>query len=111
MAFVLTLYLVSLSVSVGSCAGFRTEKMPPDQEQTAPMGPSIEAAQEQLTDRVMSLPGVVGTGISECEGVPCITVFVAGRTPELDRIPSTFEGFQVVMKETGEIRARSLDSP
>ncbi len=111
MAFVLTLCLVGLSVSVGSCAGFRTEKMPLDQEETTPIGPSIEAAQRQLTDRVMSLPGVVGTGISECEGAPCITVLVARRTPALDRIPSIFEGFRVALKDTGEIRARPLDSP
>lgn len=76
------------------------------------MASTIEAAQAKLTDRLMPLPGVVGTGISECEGAPCIKVFLVRRTEELDgQIPSTFEGFPVVVQVTGEIRARPSDSP
>ena len=53
-----------------------------------------------------------GTGISECEGAPCIKVFVVRKIEELDRqIPSTFEGFTVVVQVMGEIRARPSDSP
>ncbi len=71
------------------------------------MTQSIEAAQQQLTDSVMSLPGVVGTAIGECEGAPCIKVYVVQNSQELtDKIPSTFEGFPVVVEATGEIRAR-----
>ncbi len=76
------------------------------------MTPTIEAAQAKLTDRVMALSGVVGIGIGECEGAPCIKVFVVRETEELGRqIPSTFEGFPVVTQVTGEIRARPSDSP
>ncbi len=76
------------------------------------MAPNIEAAQAKLTDRVMALPGVVGIGISECEGAPCIKIFVVQETEELGRqIPSSFEGFPVVTQVTGEIRARPSDSP
>ncbi len=75
------------------------------------MESTIEAAQAKLTDSVMSLPGVVGIGIGECEGVPCIKIFVVQRTPELEgEIPSTFEGFPVEMQVTGEIRTRPSDS-
>jgi hypothetical protein len=74
------------------------------------MTASIEDAQQQLTDRVMSLPGVVGIGIGECEGEPCIKVFVVQQTEELTReIPATFEGFPVAIQVAGEIRARPLD--
>ncbi len=76
------------------------------------MKSTIEVAQANLTDRVMALPGVVGLGIGECEGVTCIKIFVVQRTPELEgEIPSTFEGFPVEIQVTGEIRARPLDSP
>ncbi len=76
------------------------------------MESTIEAAQAKLTDRLMPLSGVVGTGISECEGAPCIKVFVVRRTEELDRqIPSTFEGFPVVVQVTGGIRARPGTAP
>ncbi len=76
------------------------------------MESTIETAQAKLTDRVMALPGVVGLGIGECEGAPCIKVFVVQKTPQLESaIPSTFEGFPVEIQVTGEIRARPSDSP
>lgn len=69
-------------------------------------GKAIEEVLKQHTDRLMSLPGVVGTAIGECEGKPCIKVLVVKRTPELLKtIPSALEGFPVVIEETGEIRA------
>ncbi len=72
-------------------------------------GKTIETVLKQHTDRWLSLPGVVGTAIGECEGKPCIKVLVVKQTPELlKKIPSTLEGFLVVIEETGEFRA--LDS-
>ncbi len=104
--------VLSLLAGTGACARFQADKKPLEQEEKTPMESTIEAAQAKLTDRVMALPGVVGLGISECEGTPCIKIFVVQRTPELDReIPSTFEGFPVEMQVTGEIRARPSDSP
>lgn len=71
---------------------------------------SIETALDQHTDRLMSLPGVVGTAIGECNGKPCIQVLVLKKTPALSRrIPRTLEGFPVVVVETGEIRALDPD--
>ena len=110
--FVIIVCLVSLLAGTGACARFQADKKPLDQEETPLMGSTIEAAQAKLTDRVMALPGVVGLGIGECEGVPCIKVLVVQKTPELEgEIPSTFEGFPVEMQVTGEIRARPSDSP
>lgn len=74
-------------------------------------GSSIEAVLQRHSDRLMTLPGVVGTGIGEClpGRQPCIKLFVARKTPELLRqVPATLEGFPVAVEETGEIRA--LDS-
>ncbi len=72
-------------------------------------GVTIEDVLKQHTDRLMALPGVVGTAIGECEGKPCIKVLVVKKSPELlKKIPSNLEGFPVVVEETGEIRA--LDS-
>ena len=112
MTKVITIYLVSLLAGTGACARFQADQEPLDQEKTTSMSPNIEAAQAKLTDRVMALSGVVGIGIGECEGAPCIKVFVVRETEELGRqIPSTFEGFPVVTQVTGEIRARPSDSP
>ncbi|MFQ5679599.1 MAG: hypothetical protein ACE5HP_09080 [Gemmatimonadota bacterium] len=69
--------------------------------------PTIEGAQEELTKRVMALPGVVGTAIGSCDDAPCIKVYVVTKSEELtSRIPSTYQGFPVAVEETGEIRAR-----
>lgn len=71
---------------------------------------TIETVLDQHTDRLMSLPGVVGTAIGECEGKPCIQVLVLEKTPHLSRsIPPSLEGFAVVIVETGEIRALDPD--
>jgi len=76
-------------------------------EGESPMGESaIEQVLEDHTDHLMSLPGVVGTAIGECDGKACVKVYVVEKNPELlNKIPPTLEGFPVVVEETGEIRA------
>ena len=70
---------------------------------------TVQAVLKEHTDSLMSLPGVVGTAQGECDGKPCIKVFVAKKTPQLlSQIPSSLEGYLVAVEETGEIRA--LDS-
>ena len=69
-------------------------------------GKPIEAVLQEHTDKLMDLPGVVGTGLSQCQGEPCIKVFVAAKTPDLQaKIPTTLDGYQVVVEETGTFRA------
>lgn len=54
----------------------------------------------------MSIPGVVGIGQGLCGGEPCIKVFVIKKTSDLDqKIPKTLDGYQVLIEETGEIKA------
>ena len=67
---------------------------------------SIEAVLKEHTDSLMALPGIVGTAQGQRDGVPCIKVFVVKKTPSLlDKIPSTIDGYPVVVDETGVIRA------
>ncbi|MFQ5798954.1 MAG: hypothetical protein ACE5H0_09715 [Bacteroidota bacterium] len=67
---------------------------------------SIEDVLQEHTDELMSIEGVVGTAIGECEGNPCIKVFVVQKTSELQKmIPTSLEGYPVSVVETGEIKA------
>ena len=66
----------------------------------------IAKALEDLTERVMPIPGVVGTAEGLFEGSPCLKVFLTKKTPDLLRqIPTLFEGFPVTTEETGALRA------
>ena len=67
---------------------------------------SIEEIQAAYTDEWMCNQGVVGTAIGESAGKPCIKVFVLEETEELrKKIPSSIEGFPVILESTGEFRA------
>ncbi len=71
---------------------------------------TIEEVLKEHTEELMSIPGVVGIGQGLCNGKPCIKVFVIERTPELEQeIPSSLEGYPVMIEETGEIRALRED--
>jgi len=66
----------------------------------------ISKALEDLTEQVMSIPGVVGTAQGLCGGRPCLKVFLTKQTPDLLRqIPRLFEGYRVTTEETGRLRA------
>ncbi len=68
---------------------------------------TIERALKSRTPELMSLPGVVGTAQSICEGRPCIKVLVLTNTPELEEdIHAILESYPVVIEETDRIRAR-----
>ncbi len=59
------------------------------------------------TDTLMALPGVVGTAVGRCDGVPCIRVFLADSSAAArGRIPSQLEGYAVKVEVTGPIRPR-----
>ena len=67
---------------------------------------TIDEAKEEFAAKLISMPGVAGVGVSECDGKPCIKVMLEEKTPELmAEIPSRHGGFEVVVEETGEIRA------
>lgn len=67
---------------------------------------SIQEVLKDLTDRLMSIPGILGTAEGLCNGTPCIKVFLTKKTPDLLRqIPTAVEGYPVAVEETEEFRA------
>lgn len=67
----------------------------------------IEEVLQQHTDEWMAIRGVVGTGIGECDGEPCIRILVTRKTDDLvARLPKQADGYPVEIVETGPIRAR-----
>ncbi len=68
---------------------------------------AIAEVKERQESKLMSIPGVVGVGIGECEGKSCIKVYVKQKTPEQERqIPQQVEGFKVDIEATGPIEAQ-----
>ena len=66
----------------------------------------IKKVLEEHTNELMSIKGVIGTAEGLCNGKPCIKVYVIKKTRQLiQRIPTTLEGYPVVIEETGEFRA------
>src|SRR5262245_12165295 len=61
----------------------------------------ILAVKERHESQLLSIPNVVGVGVGACNGEPCIKVFVAERTAELERqIPRELEGYRVDIEIT-----------
>lgn len=65
---------------------------------------TIEEAKDQLSWSLLDKPGVVGVGIGECAGEPCIKVMLEKELKDV-AIPSESFGFKVEMEVTGTIRA------
>ena len=67
---------------------------------------SIEQVQEDYTEKWMNISGVEATAIGQYKGKPCIMVFISINTSELRvKIPSTIEGYPVIIKDTGKFNA------
>ncbi len=68
---------------------------------------TIMAAQKDLTDSLISRPGVVGTAIGLCDGAPCIKAYLAWRDEELLMlILDTHRGYRVDVEVKGEFRSQ-----
>jgi hypothetical protein len=80
---------------------------PHSKDRALPPG-TVAQVLERHSERLMSVPGVVGTAEGECAGKPCILVLVERMTPALRQaIPAELEGIPVEIQETGRIEARS----
>ena len=67
---------------------------------------TIEQVQEEHTDDWMAIPGVEGTAIGLFEGKPCVKIFTSRKPQEVrGKIPSTVEGYPVIIEETGAFQA------
>jgi hypothetical protein len=96
--------ILALALAAGRCtAQTRAE---PETERGAVV--SIDTVLARHTDEWLAIPGVVGTGLGECEGTRCITIFVIEQSEEIRRrIPSSVEGHPVSIVVSGEVRPRS----
>lgn len=66
---------------------------------------SLEAVRAQHDRELEAIPGVIGIGETLSNGKPAIQIYVNKLTPELSaKIPSTIEGYPVVIEQTGEIK-------
>ena len=92
--------MVLLAGVLAACAGAHNGR--------APMAArSIDQVLAAHTDSLMALPGVVGTALGLCDGERCIKVLLADANPGTKgRIPTTLEGYRVVVEVTGTIRPR-----
>jgi len=67
---------------------------------------SIEQVIAEYTDEWMAIPGIEGTAIGLSDNKPCIKIFTSVKTQELRaEIPSTIEGYPVIIEETGTFHA------
>lgn len=68
--------------------------------------PTIQLVKERYESELMAVEGVVGVGISQCEGKACLKVFLANKSPSLQaQIPTRLDGFRVDTEVTGKIEA------
>jgi hypothetical protein len=69
-------------------------------------GVTVSEVKDKCTAELMVIKGVVGVGIGEQNGLPCIKVFLENGSAELKvKIPKTLEGYRVVTEVTGPIKA------
>ncbi len=68
---------------------------------------TIEEAQTELAEALMADPAVTIVAIGECDGEPCIRVWVTEKSEALEaKIPSEFKGYTVETSVSGEVRKR-----
>ena len=68
--------------------------------------PAIELVRQHHESELMAVEGVVGVGISECQGEPCIEVYLADESSDArQQIPTYLNGFKVKIEMIGKIEA------
>jgi len=67
---------------------------------------SIEEVLKHHTDSWMAIDGVEGTGIGLFKDKPCIKIFSSKKVEKFKSIiPSTVDGYPVIIEETGIFHA------
>ncbi|HUX77197.1 MAG TPA: hypothetical protein VMY40_11210 [Anaerolineae bacterium] len=67
---------------------------------------TIEQAKGQHETELMAIEGVVGVGIGECEGEPCVKVLLENESSDLKRqIPTQLDGYTVDTEVVGSLEA------
>ena len=93
---------VLLVMFVIACTG--THANPSGQRMTEK---PIEAVLAAHNDSLMAVPGVVGTAIGRCNGMPCIRVFMRdSASAARARLSDRLEGYTLRVEVTGTFHAR-----
>mgnify|MGYP006277413755 FL=1 len=67
---------------------------------------TIKEAKQKHESQLMQLPGVVGVGLGKQEDRDVIVILVSELSRKLERrLPTSIEGFEVRIQESGPIRA------
>lgn len=69
---------------------------------------SIEEVLAAHTATLMRMDGVTGTGLGQCDGTPCIRVYVTDEDAA-GAVPETLDGHAVSTVVMGRIRPRTGD--
>jgi hypothetical protein len=107
MCFCRAVFLI-VWTAVFSLSGFgcRQEDNANSQRNALMPTKTIEQVQQEHTDEWMAIPGVVGTAIGQDEGRPCILILTASGTENVrKKIPPRVDGYAVIVRYSGEIRA------
>ena len=67
----------------------------------------IREVVKRHASEMLAISGVVGIGVGESQGKPCILVFVRDKRAVVQKIPNTLEGYIVRVEESGDFRART----
>lgn len=103
----LTIPLVGLMTLSAGCGGREDRAGAGGAQEEDVETKSIEEVLRDRTPGLMAVRGVTGSGLGECNGEPCIVVFVA--TDSLDlagAFPDTLDGYRVDVRVSGAVRAR-----
>jgi hypothetical protein len=94
---------IAILLLVVQCTGCRTVRHSiPDAMNPRPIAEVLSAH----TPELMRIEGVLGTGEGARDGKPAFLVLVHRDTPALRaRIPATIEGYRVIVREIGAVRA------
>ncbi len=99
----------ALSSFLVSCEAALTPVTPARAERTQMIDLShARKVKKSYDDMLMSIPGVVGTGISLDENdIPLIEVYVEHKSPEIpQKVPARIDGVAIRIVESGRFKAR-----
>jgi len=103
-------------VGIAACAADTEEGRPDASETNRPHVTAAEvpmkSAEEVQRDHEaawMALPNIIGVGVGEQDGRPCLMVFASSPHAEHEKIPAVVEGYAVKVVVTGSVEA--LESP
>jgi hypothetical protein len=101
-------FLIGLSLLItgisASCA------MPNDngtnREKVMVSAKDIDEALAKHSGELLAVPGVEGAARGDCQGSPCLKVYVSSESPELqERLADILEGLPVVIEKSGSFQA------